>query len=291
MRQLPPLLFLLVLSCAPNGPGTPEAGLAGTRSGETSAPQAAAAATPAGDCRQKAISELKALAPDGFSIYERIDDKEFFRRWITCDDLQLGLSTAVHESVHYITAKRDAFPLVDGGEIRKPHEVSKFYAPALIAGKFAPSHFVDIYLTPGKASSATDFLYLLDELNAYSHDLKAAVNLDSLHPADEQVDHRDGLAALMAFVAVYVETAEKSEPTTWSGLQEPAVANTVAALWQRAEQVMVSSCRVPNIGGEDRTYIRQFCEAGAQSAMQKILGRPPVCPVDCLTTPRTASRG
>jgi hypothetical protein len=235
--------------------------------------------------------ELKALAPDGFSVYELIDNKEFFRGWITCDDVQLGLSTAVHESVHYITAKRDAFPLVDGGEIREPHQASKFYAPSLIAGKFAPSHFVDIYLTPGKASSATDFLYLLDELNAYSHDLKAAVDLDSLHPTDEQVDHRDGLAALMAFVAVYVETAEKSEPATWSGLQEPSVANTVAALWKHAEQVMVSSCRIPNIGSEDKTYIRRFCEAGPRSAMQKILGRPPVCPVDCLSTPRTAARG
>jgi hypothetical protein len=291
MRQLSSLLFLLVLSCAPSTPGSPEAALMRTQPGETGAPHRAVASTRAGDCRQNAITQLKALAPDGFSIYERIDDKEFFRGWITCDDVQLGLSTAVHESVHYITARRDAFPLVDGGEIREPHEVSKFYAPSLIAGKFAQSHFVDIYLTPGKASSATDFLYLLDELNAYSHDLKAAINLDSLRPADEQVDHRDGLAALMAFVAVYVETAEKSEPATWSGLQERPVANTVAALWGRAEQVMVSSCRVPDIGGEDKTFIRRFCETGPQSAMQKILGRPPVCPVDCLRTPRTASRG
>jgi hypothetical protein len=290
MRRLSPFLFLLILSCASNGPGTHEAAV-GVPPGETGAPRGTAAPAQAGDCRQNAIMELKALAPDGYSIYGLIDDKQFFRGWITCDDVQLGLSTAVHESVHYITERRDAFPLVDGGEIRKPHEVSKFYAPSLIAGKFAPSHFVDIYLTPGKASSATDFLYLLDELNAYSHDLKAAVNLDSLRPPDEQVDHRDGLAALMAFVAVYVETAEKSEPATWSGLQEPPVANTVAALWERAEWVMVSSCRIPNIGGEDKTYIRRFCEAGPRSAMQKILGRPPVCPVACPRTPRTASRG
>jgi hypothetical protein len=297
MRKLAPLLFLLVLSCAQNGPANPEAELLGPRPGVTgapqgtpAAPQSAAVPTPAGDCRQKAILQLKALDPDGFSIYESIDNKDFFRRWISCDNVQLGLSTAVHESVHYITATRDAFPLVDGGEIRKPHEASKFYAPAVIARQLGPSHFADIYLTSGKASSATDFLYLLDELNAYSHDLKAAVSLDSLRPPDELVSHRDGLAALMAFVAVYVETAEKSEPATWSGLQQPPVANTVATLWKRAEQVMVSSCRIPGIGTDDKTYIRRFCEAGPQSAMQKILGRPPVCPVDCLKTPRTASR-
>jgi hypothetical protein len=258
--------------------------------GENAAPQGRAAVAQPNDCEQNAISKLKALDPDGYSIYELIDDKQFFRRWITCDDLQLGLSTAVHESTHYVTSRHDAFPLVNGGQIARPHEVSKFYAPSLIAAKFGPGNFVDIYLTPGKASSATDFLYLLDELNAYSHDLNAAVDLESLHPHDVEVDHRDGLAALMAFVAVYVETAKESEPATWSGLQEPAVAKTVATLWGHAEQVMASSCRIPNIGSEDKTYIPRFCEAGPRSAMQTILGRPPVCPVDCLRTPRTASR-
>ncbi len=291
MRQFSPLLFLLVLSCAaPNGPGTHEAALNGAHPGKPDARQGPASVAQAGDCRQNAISELKVLAPDGFSIYELVGDKEFFRGWITCDNVQLGLSTAVHESVHYVTAERDAFPLVNGGEIRKPHEATKFYAPSSISAKFGPSHFVDIYLTPGKSSSATDFLDLLDELNAYSHDLRAAVNLESLRSPDEEVTHRDGLAALMAFVAVYVETAKESQPATWSGLQKPPIATTVAALWDRAEQVMVSSCHVPNIGSEDKTYIRRFCEAGPQSAMQKILGRPPVCPVDCLKTPRTASR-
>ncbi len=273
----------------PRATGMHEAAVAGPP-GETAAPRGPAAASQAGECQQNAIRQLKVLDPDGYSIYELIDDKQFFRRWITCDDVQLGLSTAVHESTHYVTSRHDAFPLVNGGQIGRPHEVSKFYAPSLIAGKFTPSHFVDTYLTPGEASSATDFLYLLDELNAYSHDLNAAVNLDNLRPHDVEVDHRDGLAALMAFVAVYVETAKESEPITWSGLQEPPVANTVAALWKRAEQVMVSSCRIPNIGGEDKTYIRRFCEAGPRSAMQTILGRPPICPVDCLRTPRTASR-
>lgn len=304
MRWLSPLLFLVVLSCASKGPGTHEAVVGAPASetgaprgaeaaappGETRAPRGTAAAPQAGDCWQNAMMKLKALDPDGYSIYEQIDDKQFFRGWITCDDVQLGLSTAVHESTHYVTTQRDAFPLVNGGQIGRPHGMSKFYAPSLIAAKFAPGHFVDTYLTPGEASSATDFLYLLDELNAYSHDLNAAVNLESLRPHDVQVDHRDGLAALMAFVAVYVETAKESEPVTWSGLQEPSAAKLLVALWGHAEQVMVSSCRIPNIGTEDKTYIRRFCEAGPRSAMQTILGRPPVCPVDCLRAPRTASR-
>src|SRR5438105_8884590 len=176
----------------------------------------------AGDCRPGAIERLHALAPEGFAIYQKIKDKKFFLNWIDCDEALLGLPTAVHESVHYITAETDAFPLVHGGQLKRPHEVSAFFAPSLIAGKFKANDFVTIYLRPGSASSSTDFLYLLDELNAYTHDLNAAVNLKS-RVADEgenQVDHRDGLAALMAFVALYAERAADSEPATWRGLTE-----------------------------------------------------------------------
>ena len=131
----------------------------------------------AGDCRPGAIERLRASAPEGFAIYQAIKDKKFFLGWISCDEAQLGLPTAVHESVHYITAELDAFPLVHGGQLKRPHEVSAFFAPQLIAGKFKANDFVTTYLRPGSASSSTDFLYLLDELNAYTHDLNTAVNL------------------------------------------------------------------------------------------------------------------
>ena len=132
----------------------------------------------------------------------------------------------MHESVHYITAETDAFPLLGGGQLKRPHEVSAFFAPSLIAGKFKANDFVTTYLRPGSASSSSDFLYLLDELNAYTHDLNTAVTLSRSHASASkraiQVDHRDGLAALMAFVALYVERAEESEPATWRGLQRAA---------------------------------------------------------------------
>src|SRR3954464_2619307 len=220
------------------------------------APLAAAAA----DCRPTAIEQLRAAAPEGFGIYQRIQDKKFFAGWINCGEPQFALPTAVHESVHYITAETDAFPLTGGGQLKRAHEVSAFFAPSLIAGKFKPNDFVTTYLRRGSASSSTDFLYLLDELNAYTHDLNAAVNLARSTEAGDQVDHRDGLAALMAFVALYVERAEQSEPATWSGLREPPVARTVSELWGRAEQVMASSCGIPDFGTEDKSLIRQFCQ-------------------------------
>jgi hypothetical protein len=250
---------------------------------------------PAGaDCRPVAIEMLRVSAPEGFAIYQKVKDKTFFLGWISCGEAGFGLPTAVHESVHYITAETDAFPLINGGQLKRPHEVSAFFAPSLIAGKFKPSDLVTTYLRPGSASSSTDFLYLLDELNAYTHDLNAALNLSRAPAPAEQdsdeVDHRDGLAALMAFVALYAERAEQSEPATWNGLREPRVARTVSELWGRAESVMASSCGIPNFGSEDKSLIRQFCQRGPQASLQKIIGRAPVCPTACLNATPVAAR-
>lgn len=275
MRRLLRSIFFAALACMP---------LAG---GLNSAAEA-------GDCRPGAIERLHASAPEGFAVYQQVKDKKFFLGWISCDEAQLGLPTAVHESVHYITAETDAFPLVHGGQLKRPHEVSAFFAPSLIAGKFKASDFGAIYLRRAGASSSSDFLYLLDELNAYTHDLNTAVNLSRsggpVEQDDLQVDHRDGLAALMAFVALYAERAEESEPATWSGLQQPRVAKTVSELWARAEKVMASSCGIPNFGTQDKYFIRQFCQDRPLAALQKILGRAPVCPTACLKFTPVAAR-
>jgi hypothetical protein len=251
------------------------------------------AASAATDCRPAAIERLRAAAPEGFAIYQKIKDKTFFLNLISCEEAQFGLPTAVHESVHYITAETDAFPLVNGGELKRPHEVSAFFAPSLIAGRFPVNDFVTTYLRPGAASSSDDFLYLLDELNAYTHDLNTAVALSRSRGSDEvgdEVDHRDGLAALMAFVALYAERAADSEPATWSGLLKPHVAKTVGELWGRAEKVMASSCGIPNFGTQDKAMIRQFCQSRPQAALQKVLGRAPVCPAACLKPTPVAAR-
>src|SRR3954470_5225837 len=245
------------------------------------------------DCRSDAMARLPVSAPDGFAVYQKTKDKKFFLHWIACDEAQQGLPTAVHESVHYITAETDAFPLIDGGQLTRSHEVSAFSAPSLIAGRFKGNDFAGTYLRPGAASSSTDFLYLLDELNAYTHDLNTAVSLSrSSAPPQEgadEVDHRDGLAALMAFVALYVEHAAESEPQTWAGLRQPGVAKVVSTLWGSAEKVMASSCGIPNFGTQDKGLIRQFCQAGPQAALQKILGRAPVCPTACLKSTPVAT--
>ena len=70
-----------------------------------SAPAFAAART---DCQPQAIRDLERLSPRGHAIYLAMRDKKQFLAFLTCDDVQLGLSTAVHESVHILTELLDA---------------------------------------------------------------------------------------------------------------------------------------------------------------------------------------
>jgi hypothetical protein len=242
-------------------------------------------------CKTQALTHLKRLSPDGYAIYEAMRDKKLFLSWVTCDDVQLGLATAVHESVHILTQQKDAYPLIGGGQIHRPHEVSNFFPPGQIAKAFPVKDiYVMGYLRPRGASSAIDFMYLLDEMNAYSHDLKTAVALNSLRPRDRQVDHRDGLTALMAYVMTYVDTAQKKHPATWTGLQRPEPKRVIQTLWAQAERSLANSCGVPNIGTRDRYYIGRICAHDKDAGLSKILGRTPSCPSACVPAKVSSAR-
>jgi hypothetical protein len=242
-----------------------------------------AEAAPRGDCRAQAVRDLERWSPDGYAVYAAMRDKADFLRWITCDDVQLSLTTAVHESVHLLTHEKDGYPLIEGGVLRRPKDLVRYYAPRGIAGRFdAGDMFVKTYLGRGAASSADDFTYLLDELNAYSHDLHSAVKLAPLHKGGGQAAHRDGLSALMAFVMRYVGTAQAQHPATWQGLQQPETKQVVQKLWSQAETVLASSCGFPAYGTKDKTYVGFLCNAGNAAPLAGLLGRAPVCARACL---------
>jgi hypothetical protein len=148
---------------------------------------------------------------------------------------------------------------------------------------------VQSYLGRNGASSKDDFMYLLDELNAYSHDLDAAVALVPLQRRDREVDHRDGLAGLMTFVMRYADTAQKAQPATWQGLQHPEPKKAIQTLWSQAETTLASSCGLPDFGLHDRDYIAYLCEEKNAGALAELLERVPACPADCLAPAATSS--
>lgn len=250
----------------------------------------AVAAASRTDCHAQAVRDLERLSPQGHAVYRAVSDKRHFFRFLTCDDVVLGLATAVHKSVHMMTADTDAYPLIEGGSIQRPREGLRFFAPREIAQKFDRSDiYVQTYLRRGGASSADDFRFLLDELNAYSHDLHSAVKLVPLRRKDREVSHRDGLAALMSFVMAYADTARQSVPGTWEGLQRPEMKKLVGTLWTQAEGAMASSCGVPTLGREDRKYIGYMCERRNADALAQLLGRAPLCPTACLPAGNASS--
>jgi len=245
-------------------------------------------AAPRTNCQLRAIQDLQRLSPRGHAIYLAMKDKNQFLAFLTCDDVQLGLSTAVHESVHILTEERDAYPLIEGGSVPRAHEVSRFYPPREIAATFEQGDiYVQTYLRRGAASSADDLGYLLDELNAYSHDLAAATKLIAVHTGDERVDHRAGLAALMSFVMRYVETARRQRPTTWQGLQRASEKALVRTLWLQAEAVLTASWGIPGFGGEK--YVEGLCARQNGSALAELIGQPPINPRVCAATAASGS--
>jgi hypothetical protein len=244
------------------------------------------------DCQPQALRDLERLAPQGHAVYKAISDKRHFLRFLTCDDVVLGLSTAVHESVHLLTSEKDAYPLIDGGVAKRPSESLRFFPPRDIARKFdARDAYVQTYLRPGAASSADDLRFLLDELNAYSHDLASSVRLVSLRrPEHGEVGHRDGLAALMSFVMSYTDTARQSVPATWENLQRPETKETVRTLWTQAETALAASCGIPAFGRDDKKPIAFLCDPKNAAGLTDLLGRAPACPATCLGS-GTASSG
>jgi hypothetical protein len=240
-------------------------------------------------CHASAIRSLQKLSPNGYAIYRDMKDKSQFTTWITCKDIQLDLATAVHESVHNLTEEQDAYPLIGGGSMARPHETETFFPPNEIAEqmakKFKDPLFIDSYLKPESASSNENFMFLLDELNAFSHDLNSAVKLIPVHTGDSRPDHRDGLAAMMAFVTAYAAEAKRNHPETWQGLNQPKTAKVIQTLWKQAETVMTASCGIPNFGTDDREYLSYVCNAGDTAALGAILRQAPVCPTRCLADP------
>nr|WP_181377307.1 hypothetical protein [Ochrobactrum sp. LM19]AJW29969.1 hypothetical protein pLM19O2_p24 [Ochrobactrum sp. LM19] len=251
------------------------------------------AANVTSECKDIAISDLRQFSPDGYRVFEQATDKRQFFGWFNCKDIVLDTATAVHETVHTITEELDTFPLINGNSLSRPHEASALAPPKAIAQAMrkafgADDIFVQTYLAtgPAAASSSDDFLYLLDELNAFSHDLNVASKLSShvKMQNEVQVDHRDGLAALMAFVTGYSSTMAVGDQSTWLGLQQVDINNTLRVLWEQGEAVLGASCGIPDFGSKDRVYIGYFCDPLHNGAITQLLGREPVCPRKCLSS-------
>lgn len=253
-------------------------------------------------CAQDAAKILKNGSPSGHWVWQNGDRNVFNFFASDCADrnefLKQGISTAVHETVHALRGVRNAYPLIDKSYLEVP-DTEGLAAPRDIANGFRTKFRIgrddlmfETYLNNrGKdaASSNTDFSYLLDEFNAYTHDLSVSTDLSEkgIHKMSERPG---GMTTMMAYVAHYAEFARTSRPDTWAKLTtNTSVRQTVIRLWTQAESVLARACvqQTKSDDAKDANYIRSICEN--PSAIAQVIGRPVKCPSHCLTVASTES--
>lgn len=238
-------------------------------------------------CRASAINTLRELSPEGYQIY--LSDPEAFKsaKYYQCVDPVLDLANAVHETVH--TSTHGRYPLIGGGSIEEIPTVDSLYPPhelyESVDPKLTHRDYLETYNPNRKTpyhSSGASLRTLMDELNAYSHDLYSSIKLHGVKNPELNSHNRDGAVALLYFVHLYAERAREVHPESWATLQNPQVKRTMKAIWNQAESAVAASCDTPDFGGQDIIYMKNLCEIPADSAIRRIVGHRPACFQACI---------
>lgn len=208
--------------------------------------------------------------PEAQRVFDELGDKKDFSTWFTGEDdmLRGDITTAIHESVHMIRGNTGKYILLNGGWVEAPEsDDSKVPAPSkyvepFLKAKYSGDSFFDTYMVPGEetASSADYFSYVLDEFNAYCHDVNVFSKLDDL-PIN--TTPRDGLASFMLFTLVYIDQAAPKFTET----QKKAL----VTIWLQAEKVMEDTSGMKNISYHTGKYLDDM--APLLGVMKPYLGR------------------
>lgn len=214
----------------------------------------------------------------------------FYLNWVKREDeLLMGLSTAVHESIHHDTDQRQAYPLADGTYVKIPAGISQTVRPSVIYSQFNPREFdsLNTYISGRMASSGNELRYLFDEFNSYSNDMATSMTLRKYLPLNGY-QAKIGLMQMMAFISVYADYAKSSHPTTWNFLKNNS--NLVAKLWNQAEDQISEACKDTSLGDNHLASMSKIYAKG-QGGIAAIIGRPLRAPPACLTNDGTRQPG
>lgn len=232
---------------------------------------------PPEECVRQSNNYIMKYSPTGQKVYNMMENKADFEIWYNCEDQETSkityLSTAIHESVHSLTASLDRYPLLDGRKLTK-FDDEGLPPPNKVRKLFPKDHdLVATYLNPGEESATSNelFSYLLDELNAYTFDLKAIMELlpvdPSLKDSGQGSSFKDGTAALMSFTAAHLNRLKDSKH--WASIEKQK--HIIATIWTQAENILNEACRYPFLGGTEDQFIKILLEH--QDGINKILGR------------------
>lgn len=244
------------------------------------------------ECQRQAMHVLETMNADGERTVKRLQDKSVFAAYLNeCANLYADLTTAVHESNHALTEQLDAYQLVSGELVKRPHEAERYFPAKEIAPELAKrlgtkDDTFKLYVegSEGSASSTGNFLYFLDELNAYTHDLHSAVDLYEKLPRPLGQTYRNGLSSMMASTAAYFERARAQHPAQWAQMNREPMRSLLRKLWAQGEAELDRACSKPeDLGlGEDVHDMRYLCDPQRTDAVAALLSRPAACPAKCL---------
>jgi len=248
----------------------------------------ASGATP--KCAAEALKILREHSPHGTRIYRATKDKKFFLWWIRCDDIPISLATSVHESVHvmsghYLYRERSYFlPDQTWTKVRYKDLFHRGELLEEFGGRPRPGNIYDEnYLLQ---TGNQDIVFILEEFNAYVHDLMVSRELSALIPEGTRVSSRDALANFMFYLKRYLKRAKLKHPKDWEAIaQDPEYTATIRLMWRQAEAELAKSCPVPQIGMRNQEILRDVYAPEDSEALLEVLGFAPALPKECVRPP------
>lgn len=234
-------------------------------------------------CLNDALALLQKRDANGYRIYQLSKDPDAFSFWLSCSDgkpLHSKLPAAVHETLHKVDGEleqngargRAHFYLLGGRVISVARHTQLFeraQVAALLTDEEKRTHYFRPYLTGVSGKQKLDSL--LEEFNAYTHDLSTSVTLVDLKAATLRSSNRDGVLTFMYYLELYLKQARTNFAGAWQVLvSDRDYVEAIRALWANAEVALARACPHAQLGVSDSFLARKVYSASNLEAINEL---------------------
>ena len=205
-------------------------------------------------CAGAAINTLKQVDAQGFTVLANLPKPSEASRFLNCNRSDYDLGTLVHESSHMVTQShftgREFSMLLPDGKLHTvPYDEHFFKLTELQVDlpQRDIDHYAETYIFGGGQQQS--FPWMLDELNAYTHELITMTHLSQAGIKSVTSSYRDGPTRFMHYVELYLRRARVAHPEQWEKIaSEPKYLDLIQNLWHHAESAISESCPHDELG-------------------------------------------
>lgn len=267
---------------------------------------AAVSTARAEDCRTKFLSTLQAADPAGYGIWNSIAsaDKSKVESLIECGPglaiETYKLARLVHESIHVAdnelsnsTGKIEFISLSGNRVALNPDARDSVYA-------FTRGQALKVMSSSERSlNRAPIYLYylgfesfdqLLDELNAYNHELQT----DLFFPATRlHVDSGDAPLQMILFTLRYLQEMEKAQNRFYTARiqADSGVREVLTTLIREGYEITAKSCERPDLHLNDRALLNALAGPASVRQLTALFGNErPVLPTNCAKNAQHSSK-